>query len=100
MQALIRFDFVSKIPIKQSIRYDELAEKCDLSISVTRRLVRYLATCRVLCEVDQHHVAHTAASRALAENSDMNAWAGMMTEEALTATNCVSVVDSSMARCF
>lgn len=69
LQAIYKYDIASKVPIGGGISFAELAEKCGLSEINMRRIFRFAMTYhRVFKEPRKGYVAHTAASRKLAED--------------------------------
>lgn len=69
LQAISRFDIASKFPIHEEISYEQLAERCGILQHDLKRCLRYAMTFhRVFREPRKGFVAHTAASRLLAED--------------------------------
>ncbi|KAI9711576.1 MAG: hypothetical protein M1820_002141 [Bogoriella megaspora] len=69
LQAIYKYDIPSKVPIHGRISFGDLESACGLPESDLRRILRYaIVTHRVFCEPRKGFVAHTAASRQLAEN--------------------------------
>lgn len=69
LQAISRFDIASKFPIHEDISYKQLAERCGILEHDLKRCLRYAMTFhRVFREPRKNFVAHTAASRLLAED--------------------------------
>ena len=54
---------------------------CGLSESDTRRIIRYAMTQKIFRESRKGVVAHTAASKLLAENSTLSEFVGMSLED-------------------
>lgn len=67
--AVHRFKIASHVPVGSTISFSELAEKSGLREHDVKRIVRFTAVHhRVFHEPKKGFVAHTAASRLLAEN--------------------------------
>ncbi|KAI9839199.1 MAG: hypothetical protein M1819_003192 [Sarea resinae] len=72
LELIYRLDIPSKFPIGEEISYPRLAELCGLYEPNLRRILRHgMAYHHAFCEPRKGFVAHTAASRLLAENSDV-----------------------------
>ncbi|RAH84214.1 O-methyltransferas-like protein [Aspergillus japonicus CBS 114.51] len=72
LQAISKHDIATKVPVHGKISYAALAQQCGLSEINTRRFVRYaIVHHRVFCEPQPGYVAHSAASRLLAEDPVM-----------------------------
>lgn len=57
------------MPADSSISFTNLADRCGLAERDVRRIIRFAAIHhRVFCEQEKGMVAHTAASKLLAEN--------------------------------
>ncbi|RAK99956.1 S-adenosyl-L-methionine-dependent methyltransferase [Aspergillus ibericus CBS 121593] len=69
LQAISKYEIATKVPIHGQISFADLAQQCGLSEVNVRRFLRYaMFFHKVFCEPRQGYVAHTAASRFLAEN--------------------------------
>ncbi|KAF2805009.1 putative O-methyltransferase [Mytilinidion resinicola] len=70
LAAISRFNIASNVPINSSISFANLAEACGLLEHDLHRIIRYTAAHHhVFREPTKGWVAHTAASRLLAESS-------------------------------
>ncbi len=78
--AVYRYNMASVFPINQTISFDALSAKCGLNEIDLRRIVRHSMTNHIFQEVEGK-VAHTAASRVMAENAMMKNIIGIMCEE-------------------
>jgi SAM-dependent methyltransferase len=65
---------------KEEATFEELAQTCGLNESEVKRLLRHAMAFRIFTEPRKGVVAHTAASKRLADPL-MKAWIGMATEE-------------------
>ncbi len=82
LQAIYRFEIATKIPRDGEISYEELAKLCQIHEQDLRRILRFsMAFHRVFREPSKGLVAHTAASRQLAENTDLQDTLGMWYED-------------------
>jgi hypothetical protein len=68
-------------PIDQTATYAEIAKAVHLDEVNVRRFVRHAMTNRIFKEVSPGVVAHTAASRVLAEDRPMQDWVGFCVED-------------------
>ncbi|KAK3380523.1 O-methyltransferase [Lasiosphaeria ovina] len=68
LQAISRWDIANKVPIHGEVSFTELARQCSVNAVDLRRVLRY-AMChhRLFHEPREEFVAHTLASRRLAE---------------------------------
>ncbi|KAF4633506.1 hypothetical protein G7Y89_g4613 [Cudoniella acicularis] len=81
MQAIVRFQIATSIPIHGEKSFTEIAESCSLDELDVRRILRHAMTKRIFYEPRKGIVAHTAASRLLVEDSQMSDWVGASTDE-------------------
>ena len=82
LQAIYKFEIASKVPIHEQISYQRLAELCHLCEPDLRRILRFaMVHYRVFREPRKGFVAHTAASRRLAEDPRMRDGLGLMFDE-------------------
>ena len=68
-------------PVGETASYAQIAEKVGLDEGNVRRFIRHAMTNRIFWEVDPDTVAHTAASRVLAEDVAMDDWVGFCVED-------------------
>lgn len=81
MQAITRFNLASSFPIHKEATFEEVSNACGLDESLLRRLLRYAMIQNVFKEPRKGFVAHTAASRLLAENAENYDWVGAISDE-------------------
>ena len=82
LQAIYRFDIATKLPLHGDISYVDLAKLCQIHERDLRRILRFsMAFHRIFRESKKGFVAHTAASRQLAENPDLRDTLGMWYED-------------------
>lgn len=68
MHAVSKWDIAAKIPLGGEVSFADLAQKCEVHETDIRRILRYVMTFhRLFCEPRPGYVAHSLASRVLAE---------------------------------
>ena len=70
----------SVFPINETVSFEALSSACGLNVIDTRRMVRHAMSNHIFQERDGK-VAHTAASRVLAEDDRVKDIVGLMCEE-------------------
>ena len=80
LQAVYHYKIASSFPVPSTATFAELSAACGLNEIDLRRLLRHAMKNHVFQEQDGK-VAHTAASRILAENAMMRDIVGIMCEE-------------------
>lgn len=92
--ALDRFGVYQKIPVGETKTYAELAEATKLPLTTICRLVRHAMTQRVFTEPLPGVVAHTPASKLIAEDLNVRDYWGIISQIVFTAapqtTNALS----------
>ncbi|KAI0394506.1 sterigmatocystin 8-O-methyltransferase [Xylariaceae sp. FL0594] len=73
LQAITRFKIAGMVPANGQVSYASIAAKTCMSETMTRRIIQYAMMLRVFREPEPGMVAHTKASRVLA-NHQMNDW--------------------------
>ena len=81
MQAISRFGIAKSFPVGEEATFETISKACNLDESITRRLLRYAMTQRIFHEPRKNVVAHTAASKLLAEDQVFSDWVGVSTDE-------------------
>ena len=82
LQAIYRLGLATGFPHKkQEATFEEIALYSGICASHVRRILRHAMTYRIFCEPRKGVVAHTAASKLLAEDHLMHEWVGMVSEE-------------------
>lgn len=82
LHAIYKYDIASKVPVHGEISFTDLASKCNIDEANLRRILRFaMAFHHVFQEPIKGLVAHTAASRKLAEDPMALALAGYTSEE-------------------
>ena len=91
LQAIYRFGLATGFPIgKDEATFGEIASSSGVCESQVRRILRHAMAFRIFCEPRKGVVAHTAASKVLAENTLMREWIGMVSEEMWPSASRVS----------
>jgi hypothetical protein len=68
MHAISKWDIATKIPVGGEVSFADLAQQCEVHETDMRRILRYGMTFhRLFCEPRPGYVAHSLASRLLAE---------------------------------
>jgi hypothetical protein len=86
LQTINAFGIAKLFPIDETITLAELTARSGLDKVNLARLVRYAITSNIFREPSPGVVAHTAASRCLAEDEDLQAWVGFNTEDIFPAS--------------
>ncbi|MCJ1379615.1 hypothetical protein MMC17_002717 [Xylographa soralifera] len=81
LHAINRFKIAESFPSDQEASFTQISSKCGLNESDTRRILRHAMTNHIFKEPRKGVVAHTAASKALAEIPMLREWVGMVSEE-------------------
>ena len=82
LHAIYKFDIAAKVPTGGEISFAELATACGLYEPDLRRIVRFaIIYHRLFREPRKGYVAHSAASRQLAENGDVRDGVGLMFDD-------------------
>ena len=84
--AIYRFQIAEKVPIDGEISFAELADRCGLYEYDLRRIVRYaISHHRMFREPRKGVVAHSAASRQVAESPQLQNLMGLSWDECYPA---------------
>lgn len=81
MQAITRFNIAASFPVHKEATFAEISDACGLDEHLVRRILRHAMTKHIFKEARKGVVAHTAASRLLAENAEIHDWVGASTDE-------------------
>ncbi|KAI9646018.1 hypothetical protein NHQ30_005456 [Ciborinia camelliae] len=81
MQAIGRFNIATSFPVHEEASYADIAKTCGVNELDVRRILRHAMTKRIFKEPRKGVVTHTAASRLLAEDSQVADWVGANTDE-------------------
>ncbi|KUI59276.1 6-hydroxytryprostatin B O-methyltransferase [Cytospora mali] len=80
-QAVTRFGLARNLPVGSETTFAELAASSGLAESDVRKLVRYAVSQRIFEEPQPGVIAHSAASRVLAEDSAMHDYVATCSDE-------------------
>ena len=75
-------------PVNETATYEQISKIVGLDELNVRRLMRHAMTNRIFREVNPDVVAHTAASRVLAEDPVINDWIGFCTDDIWPVSDC------------
>lgn len=81
LHAISNYHIASAFPIDQEATFKDVALGCGLHEPDVRRMLRHAATNHIFKEVRKGVIIHTAASRMLAEDSQMRDWVAVNCEE-------------------
>ena len=81
MQAITHFKIASSFPVGEEASFTQISKACGVNEPDVRRLMRHAMTNHIFSESRKGFVAHTAASRLLAEDDQMSDWVGASTGE-------------------
>lgn len=81
MQAISHFKIASSFPVEEEASFTQISKACGVDEPNLRRLLRHAMTKHIFSEPRKNYVAHTAASRLLAEDQQMSDWVGASTGE-------------------
>lgn len=76
-------------PIGEESSFEAISEKTGLNVLDLKRLLRMAMTNHIFQEPRKGVVAHTAASRLLAEDQELQDYVGVRTEEIFPASSKV-----------
>lgn len=68
-------------PVGSTATFAEISKNVNVDEMNVRRIMRHAMTNQIFKEVSPGVVAHTAASKVLAEDKEMQDWVGMTTED-------------------
>lgn len=81
MHAITRFNIASSFPVLEEASFGQISQSCGLAEPIVRRILRHAMTKHIFCEPRKGVVAHTAASRLLAQDEQMHDWVGSSTDD-------------------
>ncbi|KAF5675239.1 O-methyltransferase [Fusarium heterosporum] len=87
LQILNSYGIPSLVPLDRSIALTELQTKTSAPISLVNlaRILRHAITNKIFHEPEPGFIAHTAASKVLAQDTSLQAWVGLNGEDFLPA---------------
>ncbi|KAK3336401.1 S-adenosyl-L-methionine-dependent methyltransferase [Cercophora scortea] len=86
LQVINHFEIAKLFPAGETITLADLQAKTSLDPINLARLLRLAMTNGIFCEPSPNVIAHTAASRVLAEDGDLQAWVGFNAEDIFPAS--------------
>ncbi|KAL3422651.1 o-methyltransferase [Phlyctema vagabunda] len=81
LHAIYHYNIAKSFPIGSTATYAEISRVVGVDEMNVRRLLRHAMTNRIFQEVAPGVVGHTAASRLIAENQQMEDWIGFCVED-------------------
>lgn len=81
LHAIYKYKIAEVVPVGSETTFAEISAKCGLNEPDVRRILRHTMAHYIFREIRKGVVVHTAASRMLAEDSQMQAWTGVCVEE-------------------
>ena len=98
LHAVYRFKLAQTFPVGEESTFEAISERSGLNLVDLRRIMRHAMTNHIFCEPREGAVAHTAASRLLAENKAVEDFVGALSEEKFKAAANVISFDPSNGR--
>ena len=81
MQVIVRLNIATSFPIQKETSLASISSACGLDEPILRRILRHAMTRHIFKEARKGYVVHMAASRLLAEDSQLRDWVGASTDE-------------------
>ncbi|KHN94260.1 O-methyltransferase, family 2 [Metarhizium album ARSEF 1941] len=81
LQIINSYGIAKLVPLDRSIPLSDLQAKTTLDPTNLARILRHAMTNYIFCEPEPGLIAHTAASRKLADDSDLQDWVGFNSED-------------------
>ena len=81
IQAMIRYKLATSFPIHEEVTFEHIASVYQLPETEVRRFLRLAMTQRIFHEPRKGYVTHTAASKLLAQDPELNDWLGASTDD-------------------
>jgi site-specific recombinase XerC len=81
MQAISEFGIASSVPVHGEATFGQIAESCSMGEGDVKRILRHAMTKRIFKESRKGIVAHSAASRLMAESPQIADWVAVSTGE-------------------
>jgi hypothetical protein len=92
LQAIYRYRIALSFGVDEQPDFETVSERCNLNVIDLRRILRFSMTNQIFCEPRPNIVAHTAASRLLAENMLVREFVGAVVDEKFPASAHVSAM--------
>ena len=81
LHGIYHYKLAEAFPVGSEATFGQIARRSGLNEPDLRRILRHAMAHRIFREVREGVVAHTASSRILAEDMQMQAWTGVAVEE-------------------
>ncbi|KAH8660841.1 O-methyltransferase [Tricladium varicosporioides] len=96
LKAIYHYQIAKSFPVNGTATYAQIAEKTGLDEANVRRFMRHAMTNRIFKEISPDTVAHSAASRVLAEDGAMDDWVGFCVDDLLpAATKTITALEEN-----
>lgn len=89
LHAVYRYKLAHTFPINEEATFEAISKNSGLNPVDLRRILRHATTNHIFCEPREGIVAHTAASKLLAENRAVEDMIGTLSEEKFKAAASV-----------
>jgi hypothetical protein len=76
-----QYNIASLFPLDSTITLVQISKAIDVDLTNVSRMIRHAIMNRIFVEISPGVIAHTAASRILAEDKNMKDWIGLTTED-------------------
>ncbi|PHH65202.1 hypothetical protein CDD81_3061 [Ophiocordyceps australis] len=86
LQVINNYGIAQLVPLDSAIALTELQAKSDMNPVTLTRVLRFVMTNNIFHEPSPGFIAHTAASRVLAQDAALRDWVGFNTEEVFPAS--------------
>ena len=83
--AIYHFKIANQVPIKGEASFEDVAKRCGMAVHDFAAVVRYAMTNYIFHEPRPGFIAHTAASKVLAQNKLISSLMGMGANEIFPA---------------
>lgn len=81
LPAIYHFKIAHALPLNEVTNYTDLAARTRLTEPNLRRILRHAMLSHIFHEPSKNMIAHTAASRLLVEDAQLQAWIGLHAED-------------------
>ncbi|OTA97997.1 hypothetical protein M426DRAFT_77207 [Hypoxylon sp. CI-4A] len=81
LKLISHFNLAHKVPLDGEVTYEDLAASAGVDSTTLRRILRFGIACRIFSETRPGIIAHSAASRQIAEDPHIADWVGANVDE-------------------
>ena len=81
LHAIYQYRIATLFPLDEEATFQQISESCGINKPDVRRLLRLATSYHIFEEIRKEVIVHTAASRILAQDSQMQDWLGSLCEE-------------------